>query len=507
MTNPYDTLRVFYGDLHNHCNVGYGHGSIENAFDNAVLQLDFLCVTPHGHWHDLPTEPRLAAVADYHLRGFERTAAQWGHVQDLVRARYQPGRFVTFLGYEWHSLRYGDHTVYFNADEGDLIRADDMPDLRAALRQVRAAGTDMMLMPHHIGYKVGYRGINWAEVDPEFIHLVEIYSMHGAAESPAASPRYLHTMGPLDWESSLQYGLSQGHMVGVVGSTDHHSAHPGSYGHGRVGVWAPALTRTAIWDALIARRTYALTGDRIQLAFAINGHPMGAAAIMGPERQIAVQVTGGDALDTIEVLHNNRVIHRWTPPLLHETALPATVKVHLEVGWGARGENVDWDVTLRVAEGELLAVEPRFRGHAIVEPQAKEQDRYAFSAWEQPSGDSVHFTTRTWGNPTPTTASTQGMCLELRADSHTRLTGTVNGQPFDVAIGDLLAGPRAHYLGGFLTPVLYFHRAVSDSGYMASFRCTHNVPTPGRDWYYVRVRQRNEQRAWSSPIWALAEDG
>ena len=99
------------------------------------------------------------------------------------------------------------------------------------------------------------------------------------------------------------------------------------------------------------------------------------------------------------------------------------------------------------------------------------------------------------------------MCLELHADSHTRLTGTANGQPFDVAIGDLLVGPRAHYLGGFLTPVLYFHRAVCDSDYTASFRCTHHVPDPGHDWYYVRVRQCNEQRAWSSPIWALAEDG
>ena len=32
----------------------------------------------------------------------------------------------------------------------------------------------------------------------------------------------------------------------------------------------------AIWEAILARRTYALTGDRIDLAFVLNGRPMGA---------------------------------------------------------------------------------------------------------------------------------------------------------------------------------------------------------------------------------------
>lgn len=48
MITPYDKLDTFYGDLHSYCNVGYGHGSIENAFDNAALQLDVVCVTPHS---------------------------------------------------------------------------------------------------------------------------------------------------------------------------------------------------------------------------------------------------------------------------------------------------------------------------------------------------------------------------------------------------------------------------------------------------------------------------
>ena len=209
--------------------------------------------------------------------------------------------------------RYGDHNIYFNGTEGEPVYANDMQELQAELRKYRANNVKTMMIPHHIGYKAGYRGLNWNEFDPEFIPVVEIMSMHGASESAVAARPYLHTMGPRDWQSMLQYGLEQGHIVGVVGSTDHHSAHPGSYGHGRVGVWADRLSREGIWNAIGNRRTYALTGDRIQLAFSINGAMMGSILPPTPQRDINVAVIGGDAIDYIELLHNNHVIHRWNP--------------------------------------------------------------------------------------------------------------------------------------------------------------------------------------------------
>ena len=41
------------------------------------------------------------------------------------------------------------------------------------------------------------------------------------SESADAPYIYMHTMGPRDWQSIYQHGLAQGHIVGVVGSTDH----------------------------------------------------------------------------------------------------------------------------------------------------------------------------------------------------------------------------------------------------------------------------------------------
>ena len=205
---------------------------------------------------------------------------------------------------------------------------------RNRLRRLADAGVQALLVPHHLGYKQGYRGINWDSHTAEFSPLVEIMSMHGASESDTAPYPYLHTMGPRDGRGTLQYGLAQGKIVGVLGSTDHHSAHPGSYGHGRTGVWSSSLTRDGIWEALVSRRTYALTGDRIALAFAINGATMGSVLPPTAERQVEIAVEGGDELDNVELLHNNRVIQRWIPPLAPECAPHAVepVKVHFEVG-------------------------------------------------------------------------------------------------------------------------------------------------------------------------------
>ncbi|HWQ83504.1 MAG TPA: DUF3604 domain-containing protein, partial [Anaerolineales bacterium] len=441
ISSAFEGLQPYYGDLHNHCSVGYGHGSAQDAFHNARLQLDFVAVTPHAHWPDIPAgETRLESLVAYHQKGFERTQAEWEDFQKLVEAHNEPGKLVTFLGYEWHSLEYGDHHILYNGSQGPVLREPSLVGMRARLRQLNQKGVEGMLIPHHIGYKAGFRGINWETFDPEFSPLVEIMSMHGASESDRTGYPYLHSMGPRDGQSTYQYGLSQGKIAGVLGSTDHHSAHPGSYGHGRAGVWAVSLTRADIWEALKARRTYALTGDRIQLAYSLNGEPMGSLVPQVAERQVDIRVEAGEAIDTIELIYNNRVLQRWSildgePPGLD---WQGRCKVTLELGWDEKNRDVDWDVELQISGGSLVGIEPRFRGHDIVAPQAGEQDSYAFSQWQRAGENGVVFKTRTWGNPTTTTSNTQAMSLEIEGDPDTRLFARLNHQEITLSLGELL---------------------------------------------------------------------
>ena len=46
-------MNVYYGDIHNHCGISYGHRNLETALENARLQLDFVSITGHALWPDM----------------------------------------------------------------------------------------------------------------------------------------------------------------------------------------------------------------------------------------------------------------------------------------------------------------------------------------------------------------------------------------------------------------------------------------------------------------------
>ncbi len=513
--SAYDGLTAYYGDLHNHCDISYGHGTLEAAFRNAREQLDFCSVTGHALWPDMPEpDPTIQYIVDFHEEGFARLRERWAAVQQTTEAFHRAGEFVTFLSFEMHGSADGDHTVVYPGAWGDLLAGppaavDGLPDLQRRLRALHARGVKAMAFPHHIGYKRGQRGINWDAFDAAVSPVVEIVSMHGCSEADEGPRPFLHVMGPADHESTMRYGLAQGKRFGVIGSTDHHSAHPGSYGHGRAGVWAAARTRAAIWEALWARRTYALTGDRIALRFAVNGRPMGAVVPFTERRELAVHVVGGAPIDCIDVIKNNalwRRISRCDVPRLRSAENPVRTKLFLEVGWGERGMRADWDVRFGISEGRLLAVEPRFRGPEVVAPTEVDstRDDVPLSHWE-PEGEvhagppAVRFWTTTFGNPNNRTPATQGICLDVEMPVTATVEAEINGRRISYPLGALLEGARAGRLGKIASPAYRFHRAPRRWAFDWQF-ALEDTGEPG-DVYYIRVRQLNDQWAWSSPIW------
>lgn len=134
----------------------------------------------------------------------------------------------------------------------------------------------------------------------------------------------------------MQYGLEKGYIFGVLGNTDHHSAHPGTYGRGLTGVWAESLTRQAVWEALNARRTYALTGDRIHLAYSLNDAPMGSVLAPTPSRELNITVRATAAIDCVDIIRNNELIKRFSACDVPQQDPGDSVRTHvyLELGWG-----------------------------------------------------------------------------------------------------------------------------------------------------------------------------
>ena len=506
--DPYVGLELLFGDVHNHCGISYGHGSLEDALSNAREQLDFVSITGHAHWPDMPApEERIQYVIDFHEEGFARLQSIWPKMMQTLRERNVEGEFVIFPGFEVHFSATGDRNILFKNLDGEILYPNDLADLHQQLLALRAAGQDSIAQPHHVGYRVGTRGIDWDSFDPALAPFVEMLSMHGCSEGSENTRPFLHSMGPSDWESTIACGLSKGHIFGFSGGTDHHSGHPGSYGHGRTGLWAESCTREAIWDALYARRMVALTGDRMQLRFSVNGAPMGSVIPVSARREIAIDVAAGGAIDCVDVIKNGKLLRRFSQTDVAESSRGSgsvRTKLHLELGWGAKHRTTDWEVELGIGAGRILNVEPRFRGLEVVSPTERDTEAgesFYRSKVIDNSEQSVRFETQSGGNPTNSTCTTQGMCLEVDMPRTSRVFAVMNGVRAEHTLADLMIGARSGALDHTDAPSWRFNRAPEPHEMRCRFEFTDDEDLSGGDsFYYLRVRQTNDQWAWTSPV-------
>ena len=366
------THTFLIGDLHNHCNISYGHGSLERAIDFASQQLDFFSVTGHFAWPDIASNqdiPISDQVADYHMKGFRKLQKNWDTYRRKMDAA-ESDSLIPFYSYEYHGLSNGDYTVVLRDTGMDLPPIPAAED--ALMNRLRGKVEEReILFPHHIGYSKGYRGINWETFNEEISPVVEIISLHGCAESRNTPFPYLHTMGPLERSQTMQGGLEGAHHFGVIGCTDHHNASPGSYQSGRTGLWARSFTREGIWNALRERRTGALSGDTVQFVCFVDDEPMGSIIpVEGPKLStVDLYAASYEEIDRIELIHNSRVIRRIHPSDGAPGFSDSTTRfISLSFGWGEKSVRCEWDVHLDVEGCVLRDIYPRLRGVDVVDP-------------------------------------------------------------------------------------------------------------------------------------------
>ena len=496
-------MQLYWGDLHNHCGISYGYGALENALTAARGQLDFCSVTGHAQWHDMPAGAKgFEFIEDFHRRGFAKLAGDWDKVRTTMAEANAPGRFVTLQSYEAHSRTYGDHHILSPSDDLPLIEADSPPALIEAIAPLPA-----IAVPHHVAYVPGYRGINWSAFDPGISPIVEVFSKHGASMSDTGPYPYLHSMGPRDSRNTVRTGLRLGNRFGFAASTDHHAGYPGSYGDGRVAVLAEELTRAAIWEALLARRTYAVTGDKIRCEFAVNGACMGSEVAAAARQDVALTATGCDAIDKVIVYRNGQPWQVVCGECLAGGARAERYKVRIESGWGHATESYGWEGVARVRGGELTGVEPCFRGRNVLAPSRDKTEDAAINALDnrivEQAEDHVVWRAVTVKNPSTLHPATASVILEIRGDASTVLDVELNGTKLTVSLGDLAAGSRGVHTKLYNSEAFLIHRAVPETAY-AFAREWSDVPTGGAcDVYDVEVRQVNGQCAWVTPVFVV----
>jgi len=517
--------QIFWGETHNNTHHSAGQKvSFGDILDCAATHLDFYAAAYYTAWAEaFAGEGHLSESERRHkivLEGWkpqEQIEREWAEVCTLTRARYTPGRFVTFPGYEWQGDgTSGDHNVIMREEGLPVFRVQKLAELYNRLR-----GHDALAIPHHTAYRPGMRGRDWSVFDEELSPFCEIYSIHGCSETDEEwiGLRHNSHMGPGFGDGTWQTALDRGYHIGAICSSDGWRDMPGPHGYGLMACLAEECTRESLWRAFRARRVYGVTGDRIALDFRVNEALMGEVVPVRGKRRITVRVSGLDALDRIELLRNGRVIathcHQGTWDL-PSPGRRSRFRVRIEAGWGPRPNELpiqvrEWRGTLRVAGGRVLAWWP---------------------CWISPGqgipllhGDTAEFTFKT------STAYVQwprqnATVFEFEAEPNAEMCVALNGLETRGAVSDFARCSRElwykddcirmlHELAGVApgTPErmdvyhhcafkVKIHRPIPESGYSATWEVEDDSPiTAGEVHYRVRVEQRNAQRAWSSPIW------
>ncbi|MCB9937477.1 MAG: hypothetical protein H6823_04490 [Planctomycetaceae bacterium] len=494
------SYQLYWGDLHSHCSISYGEGTVEQALLRAKAQLDFCSITGHAFWPDMPTDrERYGEIIDYHNEGFARLAGNWDRLIEKQAVASRDGEFIAFPSYEWHSLKYGDHNVYARGPKLELRNVVDLPALRELVRDANA-----IMIPHHIGYAAGYRGIDWKHFEDSQSPFAEIFSLHGCSESEDAPYPMLHDMGPRDWQSTAEAGWVMGHRFGVIASTDHHGGYPGSHGDGRIGVFAESLTRDAIWQAFLDRRVYAVTGDKIDARLTVDDAWIGSTIQSGTTRRLKIAVRGSDKLDRVELLKNDRVTRRFfTGPVADSDA---RYRLRITWGWGQRDKPVSWNARLKLSDGTITDVETCFSGQAIVAPQGVGGHTDSSDAEDLPheilerTTRSLAWRSTTTGNRSTRHSTTQAISLGIDAALNSELQIEVNGTKLVYPLEQLLGRGHSTYQRGWLSEAIRVGPlvAAAECGLTAEL---DDEPESECDRYRLRVFQTNGQCAWLSPIW------
>lgn len=260
-------------------------------------------------------------------------------------------------------------------------------------------------------------------------------------------------------------------------------------------------SRSEIFEAINARRTYALTGDRIYMDFNVNGFPMGSEITIG--RQVGVQydVRCPDEIDVVELIQDGHVVHRHFPEtrINFEDAILHPFKVRLEWGWGPWGDLAldritDWEISINVSGGKLLNYYPCIQSGPFDEAR-----RHSFTT--DPEAD-LHIRSYSGRAGAYRQNPNQSVVLELQGDLSTVIDLQLekpNRMSNSVAIPQLFAGSQHSRTGPFPKESFQWHRLVPMQLSCVEGQCTVDVSKPG-NYIYMRARERNGHHAWGSPV-------
>ncbi|AQQ71473.1 hypothetical protein SMSP2_01847 [Limihaloglobus sulfuriphilus] len=300
---------LLMGNLHEHsdisrCWANCSDGSLDEnyRFGIDVEGYDFVAITDHGYdMHEVNCRKTFRTAQFYTsepffigLNGFEWTLTA-GLPDKTV-----PGnghRNIIFAN-EKEALKFVDNDVnniYESRENPRSNRPDKLWELMRH-KKVRA-----VTIPHHITDK--HHPMDWDYHDEHYQSALEIYQCRGSSEYPGCplETTNLTSLG----DKSVRHALKRGYKFGFVASGDHNGM-----GDGLACVYVEGsdVSSEAIVEALLKRRCYATTGDKIILDFAVNDSFMGSEIITETSPVITGQFSAADQVKELVVFRNDKIV-------------------------------------------------------------------------------------------------------------------------------------------------------------------------------------------------------
>lgn len=465
----------YWGDLHAQSDATVGTGTEVEYFEfgRDWAHLDVMC---------------------HQGNDFQMTDEDWRRLNAATRRFHEDGRFVVFPGYEWsaNTAAGGDRNVMYLEEDLPILRSShwQIPDTPEDAR-TPAHPADVLFarLREHVDLDkvvvAAHCGGRYADIrryfDEEIGPLVEVVSCWGVFEW-------------LLWDA-----FDKGYRVGVMGNSDGHKGRPGAEGPGagQFGIFggltcmlAESLTREHVFAALKACRCYATSGPRIDLAFTVEGEPMGGrvtAPAGGREVSVFAQVRGTAAIECLQVYRGRTIVERTYGPAFADTASSRRVRL----SWGGarirgRGRRATWDGTITI-DGVRI-------------------ERAEVFAFDSPADGIVEQTATTITIRSRTTGDVDGVDIWLDRPVE-EATGALT---FDSGMGrerfELVELGRAAPLGirrelGGLDLHVHATRYPEDpTDRSLTTECAVTV-APG-DPVFVKAVQVDGHAAWASPIYA-----
>ncbi len=438
---------------------------------------------------------------------FQITPGFWNDLNRLYDRFDEPGRFVTMPGYEWsgNTALGGDRNVFFATTDRIIRRSS-----HALVPDHSDLATDC-----HTASEL-FAAFNRDKEDViTFAHVGGRYADIGVAHDVAIETAVeVHSSwGTFEWIVNDAFDL--GYRVGIVANSDGHKGRPGAEGPGAslFGAYGgltclplSELSRTAVFEALRARRHYATTGARVLLE-------MTASFPDGAEQFAADPVLGPTDRRSVTRAPMGAIVHTSGATALLSVSVSAAAPIErIEI---RNGREI-------VAVRRPYGADPLGRRIRVIWSGAEYRGRFRMTSWDGRAtladnaferADAVNFFNLdrpleregkhalSWRSIT--TGNFSGFDATLREAAAGRLAIETPQGKIDLAVAEIGYEPSTFAYGG-LDRKLTVYR-LPDTNRCLSVALEQEVLLhEDRDNpLYVSVITEDGHQAWSSPVYAV----